>query len=309
MKPSSKENLFPHFVDDWDMTMCCSADLTGEEINRTSSKYGLYFPLVQDANHTLREHIRAMEYTSRSARFGPYIDNVLGMNWELPSGKRIKVGERVVKSTTGYDLLRFLLGANGLYGQAIDYVIRLRPMTGAPNGWVFCGETEVLKKVQHELRGSSWSHWIDVMDLIVSIDSQPKIELIVNCKESEKKYFDNYFDQIAKNTGASLFDSPVHEESRLPWLTIKAMPSQTLSIAEKLVKKSGGKCRILLMNGVVLLYPSKEIIDTDTISEIKSMIQPKGGHIQGIGYIPDEKEIRANEKQWTSKLGMLWSSI
>ena len=79
----------------------------------------------------VRSHgYRASGFASASSRFGPYCDNIMGMNWKLRDGHVVRIGERVVKSTTGYDLLRFLLNSDGRFGEPVDFVLRLRPDCG-----------------------------------------------------------------------------------------------------------------------------------------------------------------------------------
>jgi len=51
----------------------------------------------------------------------------MGMNWRLPDGRIVRVGERVVKTTTGYDWFRFLLHTSHRFGHATDYASRLQP--------------------------------------------------------------------------------------------------------------------------------------------------------------------------------------
>ena len=49
------DSLFTHFIDKLDMTMCCGSDISGKELNEATSKYGLYFPLIQDEARSFRE--------------------------------------------------------------------------------------------------------------------------------------------------------------------------------------------------------------------------------------------------------------
>lgn len=124
------ERLFEPFVDAIDGTACVSASATLAEIEALCAPHRLRFPLILDAKATLRDHVEAATHAPASHRFGPFCDNILGMNWRLPSGKAVRIGERVAKTTTGYDWLRFLLHTGNRFGEPLDYVIRLRPDCG-----------------------------------------------------------------------------------------------------------------------------------------------------------------------------------
>lgn len=301
-------NIFTHFIDALDMTMCCDSDLSARDLNRAASKHGLYFPLVQDEERSLRDHMKAMEFTSRSARFGPFIDNIVGMNWILPTGKKIRVGESVVKSTTGYDVLKFLLMTDGRFGSPSDYVVRLRPFCDATYTGKFTGTMESLHGVYQELRASSWNHWIDEMDLIVSATSEPYITTTINCQKSEWEYFFDFFRGAASRKGSNFEQAPGDAIRELPWLTIKCLPSETYGIAESLVRNAGGVCRVLLMNGVVLINPGNEVNAKQTICAMKSDLENQGGHIYGIG-VDRKNEGEEIEEKWVENLVHIWERL
>jgi FAD/FMN-containing dehydrogenase len=117
-----------------DGTLCLPANAIAADIHSQAHAHRLRFPLLLDEATTLREQIAATTHAPVSCRFGPYCDNILGINWRLPSGRIARIGERVVKTTTGYDWLRFLLHSGSRYGEPVDYVLRLRPDYGCTGG-------------------------------------------------------------------------------------------------------------------------------------------------------------------------------
>ena len=123
-QPSAKERLFEPFFDTIDATVLIPSDLPLHQIPSLTNAR-LRFPLQLEPYASLLDHLRASDHAPASGRFGAFCDNVLGMNWLLPDGRRVRIGERVVKSTTGYDWFRFLLHTDGRFGHPIDYVIRL----------------------------------------------------------------------------------------------------------------------------------------------------------------------------------------
>ena len=92
---------FAPFLDPIDGVLCLPATATAADIQSQARAYKLRFPLLIDLHATLREQVDATGYAPASSRFGPYCDNIVGMNWKLPGGRLVRVGERVVKTTTG----------------------------------------------------------------------------------------------------------------------------------------------------------------------------------------------------------------
>ena len=145
MSVLTEERLFEPFIDATDGVLCLPAGSDEAEIERLAGLHGLRFPLLHDRGAPLCDQVAASPFAPASSRFGPYCDNITGMNWELPDGRRVRIGERVVKSTTGYDLLRFLLGTVGRYGRPVDYVLRLRPACEESQTFFLRGDPVLLR--------------------------------------------------------------------------------------------------------------------------------------------------------------------
>ena len=69
------------------------------------------------------------------AACGPPRDQVLGGEWLLADGSRIRSGARVVKSVAGYDLTRLLLGSRGRLAVCTALTLRLRPLPRRVDWW------------------------------------------------------------------------------------------------------------------------------------------------------------------------------
>lgn len=59
---------------------------------------------------------------------GPPRDQVLGAEWLLADGTRVRSGARVVKSVAGYDVTRLFLGSRGRLAVCTALTLRLRPL-------------------------------------------------------------------------------------------------------------------------------------------------------------------------------------
>jgi FAD/FMN-containing dehydrogenase len=162
----AERELFSPLLDTVDGVLVCSARCSPAEVREQLSGSNLRFPLSLDSHTPLAIQLAASSHAAGSSRFGPWCDNILGMNWRLPDGRIVRLGERVVKSTTGYDLLRFFLASAGRFGEPVDLVLRLRPDTGCTTiFWCTAAQSWVLTKLAATLLHSGWLHWCDVIDL------------------------------------------------------------------------------------------------------------------------------------------------
>jgi len=212
----AEERFFEHFMDPVDGVLCLPAASDAAAIERQASPHGLRFPLLLDRTTPLCEQVASSPVAPASSRYGPYCDNITGMNWELPDGRRVRVGERVVKSTTGYDLLRFLLGSGSRYGRPLDYVLRLRPACDTARGFCLSGEAASLRSALKELLQSPWMHWLDSVDL-VAVDS-PFLRVAVHCPAREFEAYRDFLSAFSKKFSLAL--EPAAEPDGTPFMTV-----------------------------------------------------------------------------------------
>lgn len=306
MSSAHDENrTFAPFLDEVDMVMCCAASKPLAEVNERAAAVGLRFPLVCDPAASLAEHCSATDYAGTSARFGSYADNVLGMNWELLSGRIVRIGERVIKSATGYDLLRFLLHTDGRYGHARDYVIRLRPLRSATLRVVFQDSQAKLGELRDQVLSSSWVHWLDCVDLYVADNGRCALALEVNCGVEEQTVFAEYFDRLGAD--AEIVPSGLTPLTRvtLPTMSVKTTLTTAPALARRLVDEYGGSARVLCVNGVVHYFrdPQTRFAITDAL--MASCVED-GGHIMAA-----ESQFRPahGEATWAESLETTWRGL
>lgn len=266
-----KRGPFEHFIDPVDGVMCGSAAMTGYDLLNLQASHSLRFPLLQSLNRSLAEQVAASNYAPASSRFGPYCDNILGMNWKLPSGRIVRIGERVVKSTTGYDLMRFLLQSQGRFGEPTDFVIRLRPDCNATGMFGLDGDADSVNQVAKELISTCWIHWFDAIDLHCRGEgSQLRIKL--NCGDGEWQVYKAHLTRLAEIHGlalrAELLMAPNCEG--VPDFMIKTTPDGASSLAREITIRDSIGCIVICACGVVHGFlPSRETLPK---SEIASQV-------------------------------------
>jgi FAD/FMN-containing dehydrogenase len=278
--PMQAERLFTPFLDAVDGTLCLSAAAKAAEILTQVAESRLRFPLLLDADATLHEQLNASTHAPASCRFGPYCDNILGVNWKLPGGRMARIGERVVKTTTGYDWLRFLLHSGRRYGEPVNYVIRLRPDCGFNLTARFSGTSAALRLCVSRLLHSGWMHWWDAVDFIAQ-GAAATVRVAVHCPAVEAPIFERELNRIASEAGARLqLDQPSQANlDGLPDLVVKTTPDRALALAETLATQAD-RCVALCYSGVLHVY----LGGSSTVAErAHALMQPHLAELHSLG--------------------------
>lgn len=229
------ERLFDHGLDVVDGTLCLPADAKAAEVRAHIGNHALRFPLWLDGQSSLRDHLNASSHAPASSRFGPYGDNVLGMNWRLPSGELLRLGERVVKTTTGYDWLRFALHSGTRFGRAEDLVLRLRPACDFNGMARLDGSAQALQSCAQSLLHSPWLCWWDSVDWLHASD-QCWLRVQWHGRATEAALFEEQLRHLAKIHGCSiaLEGLPEAQLDGLPDLVLKTTPERVMALATQM---------------------------------------------------------------------------
>lgn len=264
----TNSRCFTPFLDTIDGIVCVPSSATAEEIRAISQPHGLRFPMLLDPRAPLIEQVGASEYAPSSSRFGPVCDNIVGMNWQLPNGKMIRVGERVVKTTTGYDVFRFLLSSGNRFGRPVDYVLRLRPDCGVTSLHRLTGSKNSLSKAVPRLLKSCWMHWFDSVDLVMK-GQDWALRIVVNCPAEECRLVDEFLATFCR--AHSLEVQSVSNVSEpldgCPDFAIKTTPESVIDLAER-IATTGIHCVALCYPGVIHGYVENDASDADRIMAI-----------------------------------------
>lgn len=276
--------LFTPFLDKIDGIVCVPVATTADELRQQIEPHGLRFPLIIDNTASLREQVQSSEYAPASSRFGQFCDNIVGMNWQLPDGRVVRIGERVVKSTTGYDLLRFLQQSDQRFGQPLDFVLRLRPHTGIDGIIHLTGSRQAVSQAMPELLRSCWMNWFDSVDVLVNSDSDLlDVRIAINTPADEWSVYEAMLASFASDHGLAL-STERHTPPPVdgcPDFALKTTPDHAVALACDLASRYQLKCVVLCYNGVVHGYlpPTENAAQQvqNIVNQVASSLHGQGG--------------------------------
>lgn len=251
---------FTPFLDSIDGVLALPANATAADVHELAAAHQLRFPLMIDSQATLRQQVESTGYAPASSRFGPFCDNIVGMNWKLPNGHVVRVGERVVKTTTGYDLFRFLLGSGSRFGEPVDYVLRLRPNCGTTNIYRLTGASEFVAAAVPAILKNCWMHWFDAIDLLAE-SSNCQLRITVNCPEAERPVVEAWLTAHAATQKLALqSDRDVAAPTDgCPDFVFKTTPETVVALGRDIARSGEIRCVVLCYNGAILGYVNREL--------------------------------------------------
>jgi glycolate oxidase subunit GlcD len=309
--PATAGRAFTPFVDPVDGVACVPADATAADIDAVAAPHRLRFPLVLDPGRPLVEQIAASGHASASSRFGPYCDAILGVNWRLGDGRVVRVGERVVKTTTGYDLLRFLLSSGGRFGTPVDCVLRLRPAGELSANCQVTGAADAVVAAASGLARSCWVHWFDAIDLIVAGD-RVAARIGIQARAAEWPVYEAFLAAWAREAGVTIDieqGRPAASDG-LPDAVLETTSDRAAGLARGVGARPGVRAVAILARGVVHVHASPAAdaaaVAADVVARHAGDLEPLGGSAFSRHLPP--RPAAAAEAAWIDVLARDWGA-
>jgi glycolate oxidase FAD binding subunit len=121
-----------------DVVVTIEAGATLEEVGRVLAKHGQLLPLDPPGwrSRTLGGVLAANASGPLRAGYGTGRDLLLGARFVQADGSLTRGGSRVVKSVTGYDVPKLLVGSLGTLGVIVETTLRLHPVAEVDRTWI-----------------------------------------------------------------------------------------------------------------------------------------------------------------------------
>jgi D-lactate dehydrogenase (cytochrome) len=111
-----------------DLQVVVQPGIVYDELNKRLARYGLFFPPAPGSSDvaTIGGMVANNSSGMHAVKYGATKDYVQQLEIVLPTGEVMRLGRPVLKSSSGYDLCRLIVGSEGTLGVVTEITLRLR---------------------------------------------------------------------------------------------------------------------------------------------------------------------------------------
>ncbi|MEM2819324.1 MAG: FAD-binding oxidoreductase, partial [Nitrososphaerota archaeon] len=111
-----------------DMQVKVQPGIIYDKLNKELEKYGLFFPPDPSSGSwcTIGGMVASNSSGLKAVKYGTTREYVLGLKVVLSDGRVVTVGSRTFKYSTGFDILKMMIGSQGTLGVFTEITLRLR---------------------------------------------------------------------------------------------------------------------------------------------------------------------------------------
>jgi glycolate oxidase len=157
-------------IDPVDLVAVVEPGVVTAALHDAAEAIGLFYP-PDPASYkacTIGGNIAENAGGLRGLKYGVTRDYVMALKVALPDGREMKVGARTLKSVTGYDLTRLMVGSEGTLGFITEATLKLIPRPEAKAGFLAAFDTleAASEAVVSIIRSGVTPSTLEIMDAV-----------------------------------------------------------------------------------------------------------------------------------------------